>query len=161
MAKNEQAYSVRTSEHNVRRPSLAAYVRQRNGVALGAPGSLSRMLYRSFGSSSFQRFWNYWNPIWGYYLGYWVFRPLRKRLPDATALVATFGVSGALHDLAVSLILWAPTFIFTPWFTLMGAMVVVSTAFHLNYESRHWILRAGLNLAQLVCSFLLIRWILA
>jgi hypothetical protein len=119
------------------------------------------MLYRSFASSSFKRFWNYWNPIWGYYLGYLVFQPLKKRLPDAIALVVTFGISGAVHDLAVSLFLWRSTFIFTPWFTLMGAMVVVSTAFHLCYESRYWITRAALNLAQLAGSFLLVRWIIA
>ena len=115
------------------------------------------MLYRSFGSSSFQRFWNYWNPIWGYYLGYLVFQPLTKRVPDAIALVLTFGISGVFHDLAVSLVLRAPTFVFTPWFTMMGGIVVVSTACNVRYESYRWAVRACLNLVQLVCSFLLIR----
>lgn len=115
------------------------------------------MLYRSFGSSSFQRFWNYWNPIWGYYLGYLVFRPLTKRVPGALALVVTFGVSGALHDLAVSLVLRSATFIFTPWFTLMSVVVVVSSACNVRYESYPWIVRACLNLVQLVGSFLLTR----
>ena len=118
------------------------------------------MLYRSFGSSSFQRFWNYWNPIWGYYLGYLVFRPLTKRVPDALALVVTFGVSGALHDLAVSLVLRSATFIFTPWFTLMGVMIVVSSACNVRYESYPWAVRACLNLVQLVGSFLLTRFAL-
>ena len=160
MVKNVQSYLAVTSRHAVTRPSLAAYVRRRNGVPLGASGSLSGMLYRSFGSSSFQQFWNYWNPIWGYYLGYLLFRPLRNRLPNAVAVVATFAISGVVHDLAVSLIFQIPSMTLTPWFTLMGVMVVVSTGYKVSYAHHHWLVRASLNLVQLVGSFLLIRWAL-
>ena len=83
--------------------TLSEYVRRRNGVAMGAPGSLSNMLARSLGAGSFGEFWRYWNPIWGYGLGKYVFAPLKKALPPALALVATFVVSGALHDLATML----------------------------------------------------------
>ena len=48
--------------------SLAEYVKYRNGVSLGAKGSLVNMLKNSFGAGSFRQFWKYWNPIWGYYL---------------------------------------------------------------------------------------------
>jgi len=117
------------------------------------------MLYRSLGAPSFQAFWNHWNPIWGYYLGYFIFKPLAHRLPEAAALVLTFAVSGALHDAAVSLVRMAPTVFFTPWFTLMGVVLVVSRALNLRYVSLGWPARACLNLAQLAVSFLLTTWL--
>lgn len=48
--------------------SLSEYVKKRNGVALGTFGSMGNMLKRSLGANSFYLFWQYWNPIWDYYL---------------------------------------------------------------------------------------------
>ena len=45
--------------------TLEAYVKHRNGVPLGASGSLENMLVRSLGAGTFAKFWQYWNPIWG------------------------------------------------------------------------------------------------
>lgn len=81
------------------RVTLAEYVEQRNGVPLGDSNSLQNMLRRSFGASSFAGFWQYWNPIWGYGLGKYVYSPLQRVLPMAIALITTFVISGALHDL--------------------------------------------------------------
>ncbi|MEP4487013.1 MAG: hypothetical protein ABJ013_15385 [Halioglobus sp.] len=161
MASSNNVSSLSPYHRGRSRPTLTAYVRQRNGVALGASGSLSAMLSRSLGASSFQKFWNHWNPIWGYYLGYRVFKPLADRLPDPMALLGTFAVSGVLHDAAVSLFRMNLTVIFTPWFTLMGVLVLVSTALNFRYESTWWLNRAGLNLFQLVATFLLVRWLMA
>ena len=79
--------------------TLAQYVEQRNGVPLGDTSSLRNMLQRSFGAPSFAGFWQYWNPIWGYGLGKYVYSPLQRVLPAAIALIMTFVVSGGIHDL--------------------------------------------------------------
>ncbi|MFT5676243.1 MAG: GR25 family glycosyltransferase involved in LPS biosynthesis [Paraglaciecola sp.] len=100
--------------------SLSEYVKKRNGVALGAPRSMTNMLKRSLGASSFYLFWQYWNPIWGYYLSRKVMKPLSQLFPIWLAMIMTFAVSGALHDLAVTIIKWKLTFFFTPWFSLMA-----------------------------------------
>ena len=84
--------------------TLSEYVKKRNGVALGASGSMTNMLKRSLGANSFYLFWQYWNPIWGYYLSRKVMKPLSDFLPIWLAIILTFAVSGGLHDLAVTMV---------------------------------------------------------
>ncbi len=71
---------------------------------------MRNMLSRSLGARSFAIFWHYWNPIWGYYLSRYVMRPLRRFLPLSFATFITFVVSGALHDLVVSIVKWKAVF---------------------------------------------------
>ncbi len=132
--------------------TLSAYVRQRNGVALGAPGSLRNMLHRSLGAGSFGGFWRYWNPIWGYGLGKYVFAPLKTALPPALALVATFVVSGALHDLATMLVSRSAAFLFTPWFFFAGLGVLLGRAVRMDLSRNAWPVRAAVNLVYLTAS---------
>jgi len=61
-----------------RKLTLAQYVRRRNGVPLGASGSLRNMFYRSLGAGSIAGFWRYWNPVFGYYLGRYIYAPLKS-----------------------------------------------------------------------------------
>lgn len=74
--------------------SLSAYVKKRNGLPLGASGSMRNMLQRSLGAGGFHLFWHYWNPIWGYYLSRHVMKPLSQVFPKGLATVVTFSVSG-------------------------------------------------------------------
>ncbi len=133
--------------------SLAKYVKKRNGLPLGASGSLQAMLKRSFGAESFDMFWQYWNPIWGFYLSRNVMRPLNKLLPIWLSVLLTFAVSGALHDLAVTLIKWQVTFLFTPWFALMGFIVLISKNYNISYQGGSWAIRMLFNLFFIVFSF--------
>ncbi|WKE64250.1 acyltransferase [Gallaecimonas kandeliae] len=135
--------------------SLSDYVKRRNGLPLGAPGSMRNMLRRSLGAASFPAFWHYWNPIWGYYLSRHVMKPLGKWLPMWSAILLTFAVSGALHDLAVTLVKWRLTCFFTPWFVLMGAGVLAAKQFNLTYGGRPWALRMACNLAFVALSLAL------
>ncbi len=136
--------------------SLSEYVKKRNGVALGAPGSMSNMLKRSLGASSFYLFWKYWNPIWGYYLSRNVMRPLSSFLPVPLAVLFTFFVSGALHDIAVSLVKWKIIIFFTPWFTLMSFIVLLTKKFGISYQEYHWLIRASINITLVAVPFVLI-----
>lgn len=129
--------------------TLSQYVKRRTGVALGASGSMQNMFKRAFGAYSFAQFWNYWNPIWGFYLVTKVMRPSRKFLPWWLSLLLTFGVSGAVHDLAVSAVKLKAVFFFTPWFFIMAITIVITQAIQLNYKSAPWWLRAFINLSFL------------
>jgi len=132
--------------------SLAQYVKKRNGVPLGASDSMKNMLSRSFGASSFPVFWRYWNPIWGYYLSRNVMRPVANFLPISLATFITFLVSGALHDIAVSIIKWKTIFFFTPWFGLMGLMVIGSKGAGISYGHVSWPVRALINASFILIS---------
>ena len=132
--------------------SLAQYVRKRNGVPLGASGSMRNMLFRAFGARSFQVFWRHWNPIWGYYLSRDIMRPLANFLPISLATLVTFLVSGALHDIAVSIIKWKIVLFFTPWFGLMGLLVIVSKAVGISFGQFSWIARAIINASLVFVS---------
>ncbi|APD89864.1 acyltransferase [Alteromonas mediterranea] len=132
--------------------SLAQYVKKRNGVPLGASGSMTNMLSRALGASSFWGGWQYWNPIWGYYLSRNIMRPLASFLPVSLAILVTFLVSGALHDIAVSIIKWKIVLFFTPWFGLMGLVVIVSKAVGISYGQVSWPVRALTNASFIFVS---------
>ncbi len=125
--------------------SLSQYVKKRNGVPLGASHSMRNMLSRSFGAKSFPIVWQYWNPIWSYYLSRNVMRPLASFLPISLSILITFLVSGALHDLAVSVVKWNINVFFTPWFGLMGLMVIASQEAGASYGHLAWVIRASIN----------------
>ena len=127
--------------------TLAQYVTHRNGVPLGDSKSLRNMLRRSFGAGSFAGFWQFWNPIWGYGLGRFVYSPLKRVLPRALAVIMTFAISGGIHDLATMAVRRSPAFLFTPWFFLLGVGVVLGRLTRLDYSDHPWGVRAGINLA--------------
>jgi hypothetical protein len=137
--------------------TLSEYVKKRNGVALGSPGSMTNMLKRSLGARSFYVFWQYWNPIWGYYLSRKIMKPLCNVLPISLAIIITFSVSGALHDLAISLVKWELTILFTPWFSLMGLVVLATKKFGLSYGKYHWLVRALINMSLIAVCLLITR----
>lgn len=129
--------------------TLAQYVQHHNGVPLGHPKSLHNMLYRSFGAGSFAKFWQYWNPIWGYGLGKFVHTPLQHFLPPAPALIVTFIVSGGIHDLATMAVRGSAAFLFTPWFFLLGIGVVLGRMAKMDLSRQPRWLRVAVNLTYL------------
>lgn len=141
--------------------TLSQYVQQRNGVPLGASHSLRNMLLRAFGARSFPVFWHYWNPIWGYYLSRFVMRPLRNVLPLPAAILITFLVSGAMHDVVVSLVHGRQVIFFTPWFGVMGAVVIGSHRFALGYGHYAWLTRASINLVMIIVTLAFTDWMLS
>lgn len=135
--------------------SLLAYVERRNGVPLGASGSLQNMLTRSFGAGNFARFWQYWNPIWGYGLGRYVYAPLNRFFPRVVALILTFTVSGLIHDMVIMFLRREPAFIFTPWFAMMSLIVIIGQYFRLDYSGQPFLVRMVINLSQIVSCLML------
>lgn len=131
--------------------NLAEYVRRRNGVPMGANHSLRNMLSRSFGAGKFSIFWKYWNPIWSYYLGKFIFKPFKIFLPSPLSLILTFGFCGFLHDLVIMLLRWDFALLFTPWFLLMGLCVVLGEYAKIDYSKFKWNIRAVINILIISC----------
>ena len=138
-----------------RKLTLSYYVRRRNGVPLGASGSLRNMFYRSLGSGSFAEFWRYWNPVFGLYLSRYIFAPLKRWLPPWFALILTFAACGALHDVVGMAVIGRMPFLFTPWFFIMGTGVVVGEAMDIGYARFAWSVRALINLSYVGLSLVL------
>ncbi|MEW6320306.1 MAG: acyltransferase [Acidobacteriota bacterium] len=126
--------------------TLSQYIRRRNGVPAGARGSLRNMVYRSLGAPTFAIFWRHWNPVFGYALARYVFAPLNRAVPPAIALMATFVVCGALHDLVTMAVRGAPAFLFTRWFFFLGVGVLLGRASGLDLSEKPWPVRAASNL---------------
>lgn len=135
--------------------SLSHYVKKRTGVPLGGKGSMSNMLKRSFGAPAFYLFWRYWNPIWSYYLSRYVMKPVSSFVPHWCAILITFVVSGALHDLAVMLIKFKLLFFFTPWFSFMAVCVLLSRWLNLSFTHSPILVRGAINLIYISGSFYL------
>ena len=114
---------------------------------MGARGSLTDMFRRSLGASSFARFWHYWNPVFGYYLGTFIFTPVRAVTPRWMAVVVTFVVCGALHDAVTAVARGGMAFLFTPWFFFLSIGVLVSGALRMDLSHLPWRGRAAANVA--------------
>lgn len=130
-------------------------MKRRNGVPLGNSDSLRNMLSRSLGAGKFSSFWQYWNPIWGYYLGKYIFKPLKFIFPTTLSLIITFVVCGFIHDLVIMILKWKFTLLLTPWFFFMSLLVVLGDFAKIDYSKYPWILRAAINILIITtCLFL-------
>lgn len=137
--------------------TLADYIKKRNGVSMGSPKSLRNNLYRSMGAKNFTTFWKYWNPIFGYYLGKYIFKPLKKFLPVGIALLFTFIFCGMVHDTVTTLYRGQLSLFFSVWFLFMGLAVLITKAFQHNFSEQIWFMRATINLGIIgVCCILTI-----
>jgi hypothetical protein len=134
---------------------LSEYVKKRNGVPIGHTNSLQNNLQRSLGAKNFSTFWNFWNPIFGYYLGGKIFKPLKKVLPIGFAVVFTFVFCGLVHDLITTLIRGKLSLFFTVWFLVMGTVVTITKFLNYDLSNEKWIFRAFINLTIIgLCLFL-------
>lgn len=105
------------------------------------------MILRSLGAGRFSGFWQYWNPIWGFYLGKFIFKPLKKIFPSALSLILTFIFSGFIHDAVIMLLHWNFELLLTPWFFLMSLFVIIGDFTKIDYSKFPWIFRAAINIA--------------
>lgn len=139
--------------------TLNEYIKKRNGVSIGSSKSLRNNLYRSLGAKNFSTFWNYWNPIFGYYLGKFVFKPFKVIFPVAISLMLTFIICGLIHDAVTTIFRGKISFFFTIWFSIMGFVVLITKYLKHNHSKKIWIIRALINLSIIIISFLLTIYI--
>ncbi|MGJ1303532.1 acyltransferase [Vaginella massiliensis] len=137
---------------------LSEYVKKRNGVPIGHSKSLQYNLQRSLGAKNFSAFWNFWNPIFGYYLGTKVFKPLKRIFPIAISLILTFIFCGMVHDLVTTLLRGKLSLLFSVWFFFMGIAVVVTKYINYDLSRKKWLYRATMNIV--IIGFCLLLTIL-
>lgn len=135
--------------------NLSEYVKKRNGVPIGHSRSLINNLARSLGAKNFPVFWNFWNPIFGYYLGTKIFKPLKRIFPIAFALILTFVFCGVIHDLVTTLFRGKLSLFFSVWFFLMGIAVVIAQYISYDLSKKQWTYRAIANVLIIVFCVLL------
>ena len=80
-------------------------------------------------------------------------QPTRSVVPAWLAVLVTFGVSGGIHDLAVSAIKLTPFLFFTPWFLLMGGVVVIYKLQGWSHKKLPAAIRVLINLTILISTF--------
>ena len=112
--------------------SLAAYVRHRLGDEQRMLPLLRENFVRAFTAETFAGFWRAWNPVYGYVLRRWVYRPLARLFPKGASVVLTFAFSGfAFHDVLA----WPAAVLrsgrvrlpaTTTWFVLVALVVLLS-----------------------------------
>ena len=136
--------------------TLSQYILRRNGVPAGARGSLRNMFYRSLGASTFAGFWRHWNPAFGYVLGRYVFVPLKFAIPSELALITTFVVCGALHDLVAAAVRGSAVFLFTPWFFFLGVGVLLGHICGLDLSAKPWSVRAAVNISYALACLVIV-----
>ena len=142
------------------RPSFARYLYARLG-----PGSrgqcLGHMFSRAFGASDFTRFWQYWNPLGGYFLGYFCYAPLRRFAPRPLCLIVTFALNGFLHDLVL---VWPfgfartkrlpfPFPVFTLTLVIIAVIILVAERYRLTLANLSLPMRVACHLVAFVGPF--------
>lgn len=105
---------------------LSEYVIRKNGVPSGHPKSLTNNLTRSLGAKNFASFWTFWNPIFSFYIGTKIFRPLKTIFPEAIALLMAFVFSGLIHDAVTTIVRLKISLFFSIWFFIMGSLVLIT-----------------------------------
>ena len=134
-----------------RRVTFSTYLRRRLGTQ-GGRSTWFNFFIKPFTAPSFAEFWRLWNPVYGYFLYYYTYRPLSRVMPRAFAKLATFVACGLLlHDV--------PAWLFTRRilppgatiaFILFGLGVVASERFHMDMSRRPVQVRVAVNSAYLV-----------
>ena len=154
---------------NANRPTLNQFIELRLGHT-STPGRLMKeMLIRAFGAGSFDRFWHYWNPVYGYALYYWCYQRLCRYLPRWMCVLLTFAASGfVLHDLPfgwwVRLIRYFQTGHFpipfvALWFLLMGGLTLLSRGMRLDFSNSPFAVRACINTGCILLALFVTLWI--
>lgn len=146
-------------------PTLKQFIELRLGKQTSEINILKEMLVRSFGANSFHEFWHYWNPVYGYYLYYKCYKPLRKYFPRHMCVILTFAASGFfLHDLPfgwwIRVIRFFQTGDFpfpfvTIWFSLMGVITLITRVWKVDFGKRKFTLRVAVNCICIIAPFAL------
>ena len=115
--------------------TLTQYINHRLGTT--SKEQAINFLGKPFGAKSLAEFWQYWNPVWNYYLYYYCYKPLRKYLPRWTCVLLTFFLCGLLHDLPISILSYAvsgrpPFFTITFFLAINGILVVLTEKLNLR-----------------------------
>jgi hypothetical protein len=135
---------------------LRTYVDHRLGRGQPWWRQAYNLVARPLTAPSFAALWRAWNPVWGYFLSYWVYKPARRVLPHPAAVVVTFTASGLAHNLLAVLLSHRVNPFVTVWFVFYGEVVVVSEALRMDLSRLPPPARVVVNLVYLVGCYQLL-----
>ncbi len=138
-----------------RRLTFHQYLEFRLG-SRGGGSAWFNFFIKPFAAGSFAEFWRLWNPVYGYFLYWFSYRPLARVLPRALAMLITFVVCGfLLHDLPAWFVTWR---ILPPGatiaFFMFGAGASLSERLHMDLSRWPVWARATINLGYLAACIL-------
>lgn len=136
---------------------LKSYANRKFGNKKSLTGGLIYMLKASFLSNTFKGFWQQWNPLWSYFLTFYVYRTSRKVIPNSLAILFTFAVSGFLHDVFVMVLLQKPYYLFTLIFFTFGLIVCVESVIKISLNKFPKSLKPIYHLTLIIGTVLLIE----
>lgn len=132
--------------------SLSDYIKLRLGQSVQKQAI--NFLKLPFSATSFAKFWWYWNPVYGYYLYYYCYKPLASYLPRSIAVLATFVFSGVMHDIPFILLSLfttkrMPSFTITVMFLFLGIVVVTTEKLNMSFRKVPEICRWVIHLSNI------------
>ena len=137
---------------------------------IGHPRHVLRFCWNWFAkplrAESFTGFWRLWNPVFGYVLLFFVYRPIRRHIPRFAATFVTFCVSGfVLHEIPFGVgvqLLRGHRGVPEIMILLMvfGGLVVLTEAVGMNLSAYPIWVRVVANAGLLVLGFLIRHMIL-
>jgi hypothetical protein len=138
--------------------SIDEYLARRLGP--GSPLKMAlNMVTRSFTATSLRSFWRYWNAGFNYYLLNYCYRPARRFVSHAAALLTTFAVCGFAHDVlfVFPVVLMhghrIPFPFVTCWFVLIGSCILLADRLHISFERLPARLRVAVHSFFLALTF--------
>ena len=149
--------TLHRTRNAIRRPRLQfrQYLKFRLGSRGGGSAWFSFFI-KPFAAGSFAEFWRLWNPVYGYFLYWFSYRPLVRVLRRPLAMLITFVACGfVLHDLPAWLVTWR---VLPPGATIAFFMFGIGTILgeRLHMDLSRWPVwgRATINVCYLAGSIL-------
>lgn len=142
--------------------TLFRYVQYRLGRTTGE--QLANALFRPFLAPTFAEFWWHWNPVFGYFLCQWTYRPLRHVVRRDVAIAATFVVCGLVHA-AIAICLAALSgrpplaTLAIVWFALLGIVVALTDRYGFTLTGVAPALRPLVHLGLIVGCYRAAEWL--
>lgn len=136
------------------RVSLSKYISKKLD---GVEGEIPRMIHmfkKSFSAPNFKYFWTYWNPIYSYVLGFYVYKPIKKVFSATIARTITFLINGIFHDIVVSLIMGKVSYLVTLLFLIYAIQLIVEDHFKIRLKKSYS--KVSYNLFMLITPFVII-----
>jgi len=142
--------------------TLTRYLRFRLGRTTGE--QLTNALFRPFLAPTFAEFWWHWNPVFGYFLCVWVYRPLRRFVRRDMAIAATFVGCGLLHGaiaIGLAAIGGRPPLatLAILWFAILGIVVALTDRYHFTLTRVAVWFRPLFHVGLIVGCYRLAEWL--
>ncbi|NNL16153.1 MAG: hypothetical protein HKO81_05885 [Flavobacteriaceae bacterium] len=144
--------------------TVEEYIQYRTG-ANKISSIVLNMFVKPFFASSLSSFWRYWNPGFGFYLLYYIYKPMRNIFPHWISFIITFVICGLLHDILYIVplaMLDGLSFVLpfiSVWFLIIASGILMTEFLQIDFRKTNKAIRPILHLGYLLATFCLTRYI--